>query len=1025
MDAFNQSQASTFPPSGAVATSRHLPPIYAALSETALCTGVLRFITLFSEIAADVTLFRALNSRLRNVLVLTVLSLQFLGASSLFADTVIIGGFEARNRAEPAVEQAIRNQMKAEMERSNLQVKMIGDMKPSTVSEETLAGSHLFVSGYYSRSQNGVLNVYVQIYHPSSGEVIDAFNRMDVAERVNDFADIELPAEEVRTPDSEVLDIVARRVTIQVRVNASRRVKRENLDRYIRTTDLENSYALPLAERDPDVATREVFQLLEEQEVITATRTRSTLREAPAAVYVITEQQIRERGYRTLVEALQDLPGFDIIHTYGIFPELIHQRGLVGNNQKTLLYVDGVLDNNLTEAAILAGSIRFPLHNVKRIEVIAGPASALYGANAFNGVINIITQDYDGNPTNEAEVTAGGYNNLQRPGYGANVTLRGSTPGTEKPFSYSVSGYMHRTVGPDFSHVGRLDRTDMGKNDPAYAVESEICGGQCNPDGSSLGYWWSPYFNVANLDTYNITGKFQMGNFRFQTVNWQYLQGDGTFANGTQQIDTDKLGYRGSAWNFENHSFTFGYLHEFSPFLSLDTEAGIRHTEILSSSGEQYPNTAGVQPYFIADPANTSTIYTYSRPDRAYDFKQRITYNPGAKATSVIGWEGNHTVVPEAYGSEKRIRTSNYAIYGQQMYRPVSSLQITGGYRYDNSTDYGQSHTPRLGAVYQATSDLTIKLLLGTGFRAPTAWELYNETAQRLRNENLEPERMRSVEVGIGYRFKERYYFSVQAYQNEIENLILEVQTSQNNPSGGNWNQNQNVGDARIVGVESRTDFLILDNLSLNFNHTFSEGYYLNLPYTLAVSPTTRGRAGADPLQDAAASVIASVRTQEAAVLAQLEQSVLDAVAAVNPELLNNAQFLREIRSALPSQLLELDGVPSRGPVPNIARHKLNLGITYYPIKTLSLNLRMNYVSERRTISTNPESTIPAYYFWVGNIRWEQPFGVESMYMQLMVRNLTNEQFWDPGIRTATGGYYPTRHPLENRNIWLTVGYRF
>lgn len=946
-------------------------------------------------------------------------------SESLSAETIIIGGFQSRATNEPQIESSIRSALRQEMEGAGLSVKMLGDMRPSTISAESLEGSHLFVSGYYSRSVNGVLNVYVQIYHPESGEVIDAFNRVDVAERVDEYADIDLPADEIKVPDAEVIDTVARRVAIQVRVNASRRVKRENLDRYIRTNDLARQYSLPLAEKDPDLATQEVFQLLEEQEVITATRTRSTLRDAPAAVYVITEQQIRERGYRTLVDALQDLPGFDIIHTYGIFPELIHQRGLVGNNQKTLLYVDGVLDNNLTEAAILAGSIRFPLHNVKRIEVIAGPASALYGANAFNGVINIITQDHAGNPNNQAEVTAGGYNNLERPGYGANISLRGSTPGTEKPFSYSVSGYMYRTAGPDFSHVGRLDRSDMGKNDPNYAVESAICGGQCNPGSSSIGYWWSPYFDVADNDTYNITGKFQMGNFRFQTVNWQYLQGDGTFANGTQQIDTHKLGYRGSSWNFENHSFTFGYLHEFSPFLSLDTEAGIRHTEILSSSGEQYPNTAGVRPYFFADPADTSVIYNYDRPDRAYDFKQRITYNPGAKATSVVGWEGNHTVVPEAYGSEKRIRTSNYALYGQQMYRPVSSVQLTGGYRYDYSTDYGRSHTPRLGAVFNATDDLTFKLLLGTGFRAPTAWELYNETAQRLRNESLEPERMRSVEVGIGYRFKKRYYFSIQAYRNEIENLILEVQTSQNNPAGGNWNQNQNVGDARVFGVESRSDFLILDNLSLNFNHTFSEGYYLNLPYTLAVSPTTRGRAGDDPIQDAASSVLASIRTQEAAVLAQLEQSVLNAVSAFNPELLNNAEFLREIRSALPSQLLDLDGIPSRGPIPNIARHKLNLGLTYYPIKTLSLNLRMNYVSERRTISTNPESTIPAYYFWVGNIRWDEPFGVESMYVQLMVRNLTNEQFWDPGIRTATGGYYPTRHPLENRNIWLTFGYRF
>ncbi|MCB1139757.1 MAG: TonB-dependent receptor [Leptospiraceae bacterium] len=939
-------------------------------------------------------------------------------------DAVRIGRFIPMGATESNTEQALRDSLERWLVDAGFEVQKSGDESPATLSEQNRQGLHLFIGGYYNRSSNGVLNVYVQIYHPETGEVIDAYHRQDMAERVNRYADIELPGDELKVSDQEVIETVARKVSIQVRVNVRRRVKTDNLDRHLRTTEPGQTMGFDIASEDPDRASTEVFQLLEEQEVVTATRTRSTLRDAPAAVYVITAQQIKERGYRTLTDALQDLPGFDIVRNYGIFPELIHQRGLVGNNQKTLLYIDGVLDNNLTEAAILAGSARFPLHNVKRIEVVAGPASALYGANAFNGVINIITQDYEGDPTNQMEVMAGGYNNLQRPGYSGSVSLRGQSPGEVQPFTYSVSGYMYRTVGPGFSGVGRLDRSDMGKNDPLYAVESELCGGQCNPDGNSVGYWWSPYFNVAGEDTYNITGKFTLGNFRFQTVNWQYLQGEGTFANGTQQIDTDKLGYDGSAWNFENHSFTLGYLHEFSPFLNLDTEFSIRHTEILSSSGEQYPANPGVQTYFFPDPAGASGIHDYARPDRAYDFKQRITYDAGSKATTVVGWEGNHTVVPEAYGSEKRIRTSNYALYGQQSYRPISKLQFTGGYRYDHSTDYGDSHTPRLGAVFHATDNLTVKLLLGTGFRAPTAWELYNETAQRLRNDRLEPERMRSVEVGIAYRLKKRYYFSVQAYRNDIENLILEVQTSQNNPAGGNWNQNQNVGDARITGVESRTDFLILDNLSLNLNHTYSRGYYLNLPYTLAVSPTTKGRPGEDPILDAAATAVSQLRSQEAAILAQLEQSVLNAVAAFNPELLNNQVFLRRIRSNLPAQLLDLDGVPARGPIPNIASHKFNLGLTYYPWRNVSLNVRMNYVSERRTISTNPEKTIPAYYFWVANVRWENILG-NPIYLQLMVRNLTNEQYWDPGIRTATGGYYPTRHPIENRNIWLTVGYRF
>ena len=63
-------------------------------------------------------------------------------------------------------------------------------------------------------------------------------------------------------------------------------------------------------------------------EVVTATRTRVKYRETPSAVYVVTARQIRERGYRTLADALHDVPGFDFQHTYGIFPDLVHQQSI-------------------------------------------------------------------------------------------------------------------------------------------------------------------------------------------------------------------------------------------------------------------------------------------------------------------------------------------------------------------------------------------------------------------------------------------------------------------------------------------------------------------------------------------------------------------------------------------------------------------------------------------------------------------------------------------------------------------------
>jgi outer membrane cobalamin receptor len=241
----------------------------------------------------------------------------------------------------------------------------------------------------------------------------------------------------------------------------------------------------------------EDFFKLEENIVTTASRKEQKISDAPAAIYIITDKQIRERGYRTLIDALSDIPGFDIIHNYGIFPELIHQRGLVGNNQRTLLYIDGIPDNNLTEGAILGGSIRFPLNNAQRIEVVSGPASALYGANAFNGIINIITKDGKTNPGNHVDITHGYWEgNFRNPGTSLSFSTRNST---STGVGYNIGGYYYNTQGPNFGDTRRLDKPNVNPNDASYALEKNACGGTCTPDGRSVGSYWTPGFNVSNV----------------------------------------------------------------------------------------------------------------------------------------------------------------------------------------------------------------------------------------------------------------------------------------------------------------------------------------------------------------------------------------------------------------------------------------------------------------------------------------------------------------------------------------------
>jgi outer membrane cobalamin receptor len=115
---------------------------------------------------------------------------------------------------------------------------------------------------------------------------------------------------------------------------------------------------------------------------------------APATIQIITAKDIQNRGYQDIESVLYDLPGFDISRNFGITFSTVYQRGYrsATMTERTLLLVDGVESNEIWSNAAMI-SKQFPVINVKRVEVIYGPASTIYGANAFVGVINIVTKN--------------------------------------------------------------------------------------------------------------------------------------------------------------------------------------------------------------------------------------------------------------------------------------------------------------------------------------------------------------------------------------------------------------------------------------------------------------------------------------------------------------------------------------------------------------------------------------------------------------------------------------------------------
>jgi outer membrane receptor for ferrienterochelin and colicin len=151
--------------------------------------------------------------------------------------------------------------------------------------------------------------------------------------------------------------------------------------------------------------TEEVF----EETVVTASRTAQSPLDAPNSTSIITEQDIRLSGITKVPELLRRLAGIDIMETTGSQTE-VSMRGFNQRlSNKVLVLVDGRSVYTDLLGATLWSDIPVPVEDIERIEVVRGPGSALYGADAFNGVVNIITKP-PGEGTNGVNAGYGTHN---------------------------------------------------------------------------------------------------------------------------------------------------------------------------------------------------------------------------------------------------------------------------------------------------------------------------------------------------------------------------------------------------------------------------------------------------------------------------------------------------------------------------------------------------------------------------------------------------------------------------------------
>lgn len=541
--------------------------------------------------------------------------------------------------------------------------------------------------------------------------------------------------------------------------------------------------------------------------VITASGYLQKTSEAPSTIQVITSKQISERGYEELTDALRDIPGIDMIHLNGYAPTLIYFRGMYGaENLRALMMIDGIVENNIIGSNDMAGPA-YNLHNVERIEIVWGPASVLYGANAYGGVINIITKKGGDINGVVAEKGFGTFNtSLDK------VRMDART----QKFEISLSGSLYSTDGPSFSN--RDPDYTASYVDKAYSIAGSL-GYIARRSITSLGFrsyrtpmGWGTFFNSPT---------------QFLGLPSQGYENKGVLGLLARDVRNERSGLESP------YARTIYLQNEFKPNekFNLLSRAVYRETGIGEDS-YVYLTVDGKKLYRIITASHSTRAFgeflgNYS-PSGRHKFSGGMLFfqdnvEKGSRkatidTTTLYLIDGKQVVanlystfLPREYDLRNNFGSYLQYIHNSEFLRKTS---LTLGARYDYNSYYGSNLSPRIAIVNQPTKELTIKLQYGTAYRAPTNTEIYQAPLYV----KLKEEKIRTYELNLGYEISKRAMFQLNGFRNKLSDVIIIANLS------SNLTVNKNPAELTIHGVEGQMDYVHSSRLSSFVNFTIQSG---------------------------------------------------------------------------------------------------------------------------------------------------------------------------------------------------------
>jgi len=554
-----------------------------------------------------------------------------------------------------------------------------------------------------------------------------------------------------------------------------------------------------------------------ERMVSIATGSEQLLYKAPAIATVLTRQDIEHSAASNLNELLEMVPGLHVSDDYYAGDAIYTMRGFFRDPDAGILFmVNGATLNTLEQGSRFS-ALRIPLENIEQIEIIRGPGSAVYGADAFVGVINIVTRQYQSGQ--EYGIRYGSFSS--QGAWLQNNFMLGSWSNHLSLQYQSAEGDRSRIVDGDLqSFLDDVTATSASRAPGALQTGFNTLDLEFNASQAhwNINQWlWmnrdqGSGHGVPGLDTLDPAGKLdsQAGlttlaydNKRFAT-NWalnlrlSYLY---YTANRHQNLlPAGSLAPVGDDGNL----FTSG-------IRSVDFPAGMKQS---IDSREQHAQAEASSFYYGWTDHSVRLSAGYQL--QKYAAEEARNFGPGvldggqatapAEALAVTG-----TANESLPDGERRL----HYVSLQDEWNFVPDWSLTAGMRYDSYSDFGNAVNPRLALVWQTRYNLSTKLLYGRAFRAPVYKELKLQNQLGYNgNADLQPETIDTLELSLDYRPGDRLRQTLSVFAHRAKNLIFAVEDT----AIANSYRYENIGTQEGYGVEAEIDWRLARSLSLAGN---------------------------------------------------------------------------------------------------------------------------------------------------------------------------------------------------------------